>query len=316
MNSPIDDARQRTLNMNFAKTKAFKPGLIQDMIQEQKAILNSAAVPIPQIKERLVANLKLSQYRNHVNDLVDGLSTFLAYPVFDTLDKVNRQVVGVVASNIYWEMLFSDLLPATSKGIICVIENSFQQTFTYRIEGPKATLVGMGDFHNPIYDDMELHVNLIDYLRNQAGPENSAYSSVLLSNATDYTLRVYPSEQTEALFVTDSPITFACTIFACFVFAAIVFGIFSRGVEKRQGIMMGKVIENAQKAADAERELNGKKTQKIISLVIFEGLMSCQCSQPSHKYSTPLLFRIPLPRSTQSSKCSNQRCFLCHDSHP
>jgi hypothetical protein len=140
--------------MNFAQTRALRPDLLETMTQEKKAVLNTAAVPIPEIKERLVANLRLSQYRENVEEYVDGLSTFLAYPVFDSFED-NREVTGVLATNIYYKILFTNLLPSLTQGIICVVENSFNQSFTYRIDGDKATLLGMGAMNKPKYAHLE-----------------------------------------------------------------------------------------------------------------------------------------------------------------
>ena len=78
--------------MNFEKTKLLQPGIARVLLSEKRAFLNPASVPIPAFRERLVANLKLSQYRQQVDDYVDGLSTFLAYPVFDSFDD-DREVV-------------------------------------------------------------------------------------------------------------------------------------------------------------------------------------------------------------------------------
>ena len=149
---------------------------------EKKAVLRGAAVPIPKMLELLKANLKSSQYREHIGDLIDGLSTFLAYPVFDKLSD-DKQVAGVLATNVYWEVLLSNLLPASSKGIICVVENSFNQTFTYRIDGPSATILGIGDLHDSKYDDLEYSENINDYLQRRATPENREYSTVALSDS-------------------------------------------------------------------------------------------------------------------------------------
>jgi hypothetical protein len=41
-------------------------------------------------------------------------------------------------------VLANILPPSTSLGIICILENSFNQTLTYRIDGPDVTYLGGG----------------------------------------------------------------------------------------------------------------------------------------------------------------------------
>jgi len=175
--SPIDGAKQAVLNMNFAQTRALQKGLLQTMMQDKSAMLNNAAMPIPQIRDRMVANLRVSQYREHIEDYVDGPSTFLAYPVFDNFHANDKQVVGVLGSNIYWKILFSNLLPPNSHGVVCVVENSFNQTFAYQIDGAEATFLGDGDPHDHKYNHLEVSMDLIEYIQQRASPKTRAYAT-------------------------------------------------------------------------------------------------------------------------------------------
>ncbi|CAB9526882.1 respiration control sensor protein ArcB [Seminavis robusta] len=255
--SPIDGARQRVLNMNFAQTKALKAGLIESMVKEKKAVLNSAAVPIPEIRERLEANLRLSQFRHNIEEYVDGLSTFLAYPVFDSFDEDKREVAGVLATNIYWKILFTNLLPSLSQGVICQVENSFNQTFAYQVDGDVATFLGMGEHHgSKKYADLGMSTDVSQYLHMRASPQNRAYSTIPLSSDANYVLRVYPSKNMEEQYITNEPILYTVVAICCFAFVSILFLAFSCVVERRQHIMIEKVLENAHKATTAERELN------------------------------------------------------------
>jgi hypothetical protein len=123
--------------------------IFQMVIQGQKASLRNAFVPMPKFIPFLKANLMLSQYREHVQDYMEDLSTFLAYPIFDSFQQDQRKVVGILATNVYWKILFSGLLPSNINGIVCVIQNSYNQTFAYQIDGPEATFLSMGDPRDP-----------------------------------------------------------------------------------------------------------------------------------------------------------------------
>jgi signal transduction histidine kinase/CheY-like chemotaxis protein len=253
--SPIDGGKQKMLNMNWAKSSPFIVGVTSKLIAEKKAILNHATYPIPANIPVQEANLRLSQYREIVDELIDGLSTFLAYPVFDNFEE-DREVVGVISTNIYWKILFSNLLPSGNEGIICVVENSLNQTFSYRIDGPESSFIGMGDHHDSQYDDMEISADVSDYLEQMSGPQKRAYGTVPLSRDMNYRIRVFPSKQTEQHILTNEPITYTMVVISGFAFASILFLLFSYVVERRQKLMIEKVLENAHKAAVTERELN------------------------------------------------------------
>lgn len=254
--SPVSAQRQGFLNMNWVNAKVIGSGLLGTMLKEKKAVLRNAAFPIPKFLKMLHDNLAISQYRGEdLEDYIEGLSTFLVYPVFDNFSE-DQQVAGVLATNVYWKILFSHLLPSSSQGIICVVENSFNQTFAYRIDGPEANFLGPGDPHDPKYDDLELSENVNDYLQRRASPRNRAYATVPVSDTTQYTIRVYPSQDTEDQFVTNKPIFYTMAVIFGFALASILFLLFSYVVEKRQHIMIAKVVENAERVANTERELN------------------------------------------------------------
>mmetsp|Transcript_31478 Transcript_31478/g.75947 ORF Transcript_31478/g.75947 Transcript_31478/m.75947 type:complete len:460 (-) Transcript_31478:2440-3819(-) len=253
--SPINDPPQGPLNLNFAKTKVIGKGLLDLMLKEKKAALRGAAVPTPKSKKAMENNLRMSQYRDSVEDFVDGLSTFLTYPVFGSFED-DKKVVGVLATNLYWKVLLSDLLPASSAGIICVITNTAGQTFTFGIDGSEARYIGTGDLHDPRFDRFEMKEEVNDYLKSRFSARNRAYNTVSVSDTMRYTMQVYPSVDSESGFVSNRPALYTSVIVFFFLFTAVTFLLFARAVEKRQRIMLQTVMENANRAAAAERELN------------------------------------------------------------
>jgi hypothetical protein len=56
-----------------------------------------------------------------------------------------------------------DLLPEGVHGIIAVIKNNMNQSFTYEIIGPDAVYLGEGDLHEDVYDYMRVDVDLALY---------------------------------------------------------------------------------------------------------------------------------------------------------
>ena len=297
--SPTWPMAQFYLNLDGGRLQVTHPNMIQIMTTEAKALLNQVSTSRPQSKPYHAQILSLGQYRdvgNVTTELLDDINTYLSYPVFDTFDadivdnsnndtdddnnnskrqqqRSQRNVVGVIGSNVYWKILFSNLLPSNVEGIVCVVSNSLNQTFAYRIDGPKATFLGLIEdagngvdydddnvvtlpYHDTKYDDMVLSANVNDYLKQLDGIENRAFQSVPLSDTIQYTMKVYPSKDFEAPYITYQPILYSAVTFLSFVFATTLFLVYSCVVERRQRIMTTKVIENATKAAETERELN------------------------------------------------------------
>jgi hypothetical protein len=176
---------------------------------------------------------------------VDDPITILSYPVFDSF-AADRQVVGVLGTTLYWRLLFTEVLPPTGKtDIVVVVENSFGQAESYRIDGPEVTYLGQGDLHDPKYDDMKLTENVVDYVTSKAGPESRSFTAVDLNTQyVRYNLTVYPSADMEAQFVNNDPIVYAVLVALIFVFTTVVFLLFNWLVERRQSIVLDKAVKS------------------------------------------------------------------------
>ena len=68
--------------------------------------------------------------------LSDPVSPF-GYPVFDSFDTENREVVGLLATHIFWKVYLENIVTEKAQGILCVWKNTAGQAFTYRVDGAK-----------------------------------------------------------------------------------------------------------------------------------------------------------------------------------
>jgi len=254
--SPIEDSRQALLNYNVAPAQQLIPNLQDFLYHEKKAIFNAASTPSNDIKEWVEDVLMISQFRHKMGKYANDLHSYLVYPVFDSFDEDKRQVAGILITDVFWKFLFRHLLPHTAVGIVCVIENNRNQTFSYRVDGPEVTFLDMRDAHDPKYDDQEVSRDLLTFIQENVGAHNRAYKTVGLSNATQYRIRVFPSQETEQRYVTHKPLLYALVLVGVFTFACALLITYSCLVEKRQVLMMQKVIENARRTAEVERDLN------------------------------------------------------------
>ena len=246
------------LNMDFRQTTALH-GVLEVVQKDKAAVMNAAQIPIPALSKQMKANLGISQYRKCDNQarMLDDLSTFLVYPVFDSFDLENRQVAGILATNIYWSNLFSRILPGPESGLEVVVSNSFNQTFTYHIGENQVSFVAMEDVHDPSYDAFEVQADVNSFLQTRSALVMNAYTAVQLNDDYGkYEIRVYPSETMLKKYFTNKPIIYTVVVLAVFAITSLIFVCFTYFVEKRQNTMRRLAVTSAEKVATTERELN------------------------------------------------------------
>ena len=165
----------------------------------------------------------MNQYRHQNVSYDKDPMTQVGYPVFDSFGP-DRKVTGILATTVFWRLLFEDVLPENVEGVICVLSNSLGEQITYRIDGQTATLLGKGDLHEEKYDDMGVTRDLSEFVQERASPERWSYTSVELDDSvTSYQIHVYPSSDMEALYVTSDPIIYAVVVGSVFIFTSLVF---------------------------------------------------------------------------------------------
>jgi hypothetical protein len=59
-----------------------------------------------------------------------------AHPVYDSLDRTVRRVMGYTISILSWDLCVYRLLPEGVNGMIVIFRNTCGQSLTYRINGP------------------------------------------------------------------------------------------------------------------------------------------------------------------------------------
>jgi class 3 adenylate cyclase len=215
--------------------------------------------------------LSLSQFRNSIETYLGDPTSPFSYPVFDSFDLTNRTVVGQITSTFYWKLYLQNILPENRKGIVCVLSNSFNQTFTYRIDGSKATYLGAGDLHDNKYDYLEVVGNMESYLSSRSSAKSRSYTVVPLNTAfNQYSLHIYPSQDTEDAQVDNEPAVLAAIVVSVFIFTSLVFVTYDMLVARRQRIVMNRAVASgaivsslfpSQVRDNIYRENDGQKKQ-------------------------------------------------------
>lgn len=151
----------------------------------------------------------------------DPISAFY-YPVFGDLSP-NRSIVGLLAAEVSWTHFFEKSLPSSAHGVICVVENSCSQKFTYRIDGHEATFLGVGDLHDRSFDKL-VESRGISYLVDV--PANFAAVPLDFEHCP-FDLHVYPSHHLKKNLLSIGSILFAASMATLCLFAAAI--LYERG---------------------------------------------------------------------------------------
>jgi len=160
----------------------------------------------------------------------------------------NQQVVGSVSIVFSWDTLLDRILPDYIKGMICVLESSTGQIFSYSISGDTVTLLGEGDQHDTNYDEYAHDVQGKLLVDNQGGEKYITYK-----------LHMYPSSEFEAQYVTNRAAIYAAGAVLIFVFTAGLFLLYDYLVEDRQqktarlARQTGSIVDSMFPAAFRER---------------------------------------------------------------
>lgn len=191
--------------------------------------------------------LTMGQYRHEdvAYKMDSDPLTQVAYPVFDSFDPTTKKVAGVIITTIFWRLLFTNVLPKSVQGVICVLSNTLGNKATYRLDGRTATYLGEGDLHDTKYDDMAFTRDISEYILERTKIEAASYTSVELDGGyTSYRIHVYPSEDMESTYVTTEPIVYAVVVACVFLFTSLVFMFYDWLVEKRQKKVMDKAVKS------------------------------------------------------------------------
>ena len=92
---------------------------------------------------------------------------------------------------------------------------------------------------------MVVSQDVTTYVKSRAGPETRAYRTVPLHDSYGlYTLRVYPSKDTQDGYTSRMPAVFTFIVAVVFVFTAMVFIAFNFWVERRQKIVTERAVNS------------------------------------------------------------------------
>lgn len=178
-----------------------------------------------------------------------------------------------------WDHVFGKKLSHGVDGLVVVANDQCgSDPWTFQIDGPEVVKLGKVDMHDPTYDDFAFTFSF-DQDHEGAGD-------------CHYQFTVYPSDTFHQNYVTSKPAIYAIAIVAIFLTTAFVFIWFDVLVERRQRHAATRLtnlraraaaeksllmVQSANKAARAERDLNDYIAHEVRFATLLWGLCDC-CS--------------------------------------
>ena len=184
-------------------------------------------------------------------------------PIYDKLfasqyvANDSRTVVGFLICAIYWQSFFTNIIPLPQptvgltdiyvasggtvkeskppedrKSMIVVLENTCDQQYSYKVNGPSAKYLGPSDMHDSEYNDMKVSTDPNSFLRDSSNSTDNGVASC------QYSITVYPTSQFEDEYITKSPIFIMLALAATFIFITVVFVFYDRIVEQRHRVVL------------------------------------------------------------------------------
>ena len=134
--------------------------------------------------------------------------SYIYYPVFHDFEK--KRLVAGIESMVYWRSYFEYILPDQVSGIVVVVKNTKNESFSYQINGKEAVFLGLADAHDSKYDHMMLRADYTSFQDKQVEANtNRAYRGVEVDDEhISYWIEVYPSDQTEEIYLTNRPLIY------------------------------------------------------------------------------------------------------------
>ena len=188
----------------------------------------------------------------HVLDPSQDFSTPKSVVIQPVLESFAPQaaVAGYLLVILPWNVFFKNVLAEGSSPVVCVVDNSCGDVFSYQVNGHDATFLGYYDAHNPKYDHMTVQGTFPDFSDIAGVGEN-------ILSYCEFSVTIYPSEELEAEFLDGSPIIYMLGVLAVFFLTSMVFVLYDWLVHK----LKKEVVQNAQRSNAVINSLFPKEVQ-------------------------------------------------------
>lgn len=240
--SPILPLPRDSVNFNLNHLDHYKPyfKLLRETGQFSIGAIDvqpAGGVDHPNIQTNFFAFIMSMHAGRNVMYNGDPMATIWV-PVFDSYETQSKKTVAVLKATIHWGTYLDGIVRPGSKPLRVVLENECTGPFTYDISGDGVAFIGVGDLHDPQFDDVKLYTDLSLSGWNTTDGENSATEYVLNQDMCQYGLHVYPTTELQSDSISNAPITITIVVASMFVFTALMFLLYDRIVAYRNKVIM------------------------------------------------------------------------------
>jgi hypothetical protein len=139
----------------------------------------------------------------------------------------NGDIFGLLSFVFTWDDVFHNLLDSNTQLVYLVLTTK-TSTYTFSLDGPKATVLGKGDLHDPAYSQYAI-----------------ALSDESILGASGYTFTVYPSADMYHRYLTLSPLNTCALVVGLCVFSALFILFYSYMLQQRETALVYAATRDA-----------------------------------------------------------------------
>lgn len=265
--NPVDPG---AVNFNMIALESLGPGMVE-MVNKGMAVLNKV-LELSSASDTAVLNFlneMIASTPNGADRNPDEPVSAIVYPVFPSVDEKDK-VVSSLLIPLDWASFFRRVLPESSNGVVCVVENACDQAFTYRIDGKTAIFEGYGDLHSANFNGDRDYIRVVN-INEDVAERQARVTAELSTDFCPYQMRIYPSPQLEDEYLTFQPALFA------FLTAFIFFMIFLTAVA------YDWLVQRRLKAAIASAMESGAVVSSLFPKQFREQLMKSKKGEDPNK---------------------------------
>lgn len=223
------------VNYNLLSHDLFRPEIEETMRTEKIVIGKSFGMDVT------IGLQYLYQTAGQVGYIYGKPGSQVYLPVYDDLHE-NKRMVGIILAVISWDDYLAGILPASSiEPIVCVLENSHGQQFTYQIVGRGATFLGEGDQHHRELDDWGQSFEFSDTMKDVQTFSRASIDAEFCP----YKITIYPTQEMQDQFITNKPMLYTIAVVLTFLSTVMVIGLLSYLTHRRHKVLLETAAQSS-----------------------------------------------------------------------
>eukprot|EP00934_Nitzschia_sp_Nitz4_P009441 Nitzschia sp. Nitz4//scaffold270_size25879//13071//16782//NITZ4_008299-RA/size25879-augustus-gene-0.20-mRNA-1//-1//CDS//3329545193//9431//frame0 len=147
----------------------------------------------------------------------------------------HSEVVAILETVVGFDVVMRNLLPDSVHGVVVVLENTCNQTYTYQVDGAACYYLGDQDLHDHSYTSYEQLLDLSFFSNDRAINE---------PGHCIYTMRIYPSDEFKEPYDDATPEIFAIVVAGAFLVVIFVFIFYDVSVQRRNQMIVSNAARS------------------------------------------------------------------------